>query len=89
MRRFLSSLVFVFALLTPLAAQADNTSIVDLNGATPTPTTDPSTSTPDPTATVTPTTTMPVTGSPAELPFILLALMGTTGYVYLRYRRQE
>ena len=97
MRRILTFTAVVASLLMPIAVYADSTSIVNLNSATPDPnapvpvaTLDPALVTPTSTPTPTPTpAAMPVTGTPASLPFILLGLISAAGYAAYRLRSQS
>lgn len=93
MRRILTFTAVFASLLMPIAVHADSTSIVNLNGATPDPTTPVPVATLDPAlvaSTPTPTpAAMPVTGTPSSLPFILLGLISAAGYAAYRLRSQS
>ena len=82
------SRILIFALILtavlPVAVRADTSSIVNLNGATPTPVVVAvSPNSPSPSAAI---TSIPVTGAPGELPLVLIALFAATGYAVYRSR---
>ena len=88
MRRLLPAFTILTCLCMPVAAHADTTSIVNLNGATPTPVVDPGTPTPAPVQSATPVA-MPVTGAPSSLPLVLLTLIAAAGYAAYRFRQRS